>query len=136
VEQTKNRHDSTPYTGWTRRTWEDLAARPLAAVRPYATPGHALIQLPGPESRSGRRSDGRSCWRLSNGAVGRGRPGRVVRGRIAAGTDPHSPQRWPTFAERAQAKVEAASIAIAPAVFGSWVAVLGEHGVRGSGSAG
>ena len=26
---------SSPYTGWTRQTWEDLADRMLAAVRPY-----------------------------------------------------------------------------------------------------
>jgi hypothetical protein len=112
--------DSAPYTGWTRQTWEDLADRLLAAVRPYATPAHALIQLPGPESRSGRRSDGLEgfarTFLLAAFRMARSDGGDLAQwyaAGIAAGTDPHSPERWPTFAERAQAKVEAASIAIA-----------------------
>ena len=48
----------SPYTGWTRAHWEVTADQMLLAVRPYAGPGHALIDLPGPASRSGRWSDG------------------------------------------------------------------------------
>jgi hypothetical protein len=112
--------DNSPYTGWTRRNWEDLADRMLAAVRPYATPGHALINLPGPASRSGERSDGLegfartfllAAFRMSQSD--RGDLAEWYAAGLAAGTDPHSPERWPTFAERAQAKVEAASIALA-----------------------
>lgn len=92
----------------------------LAAVRPYATPGHALINLPGPASRSGERSDGLegfartfllAAFHMSQG--NRTDMAEWYAAGLAAGTDPRSPERWPTFAERAQAKVEAASIAIA-----------------------
>lgn len=112
--------DRSPYTGWTRQTWEGLADRMLAAVRPYATPGHALINLPGPASRSGRRSDGLegfartfllAAFRMSQSDSGD--LAEWYAAGLAAGTDPGSAERWPTFAERAQAKVEAASIAIA-----------------------
>ena len=111
---------SAPYSGWTRQTWENLADRMLAAVQPYATPAHALINLPGPASRSGQRSDGLegfartfllAAFRMSQGE--RGDLAEWYAAGLAAGTDPNSPERWPTFAERAQAKVEAASIAIA-----------------------
>jgi hypothetical protein len=47
----------SPYTGWTRAHWEAVADQLLLAVRPYASPGHALIGLPGPASRSGAWSD-------------------------------------------------------------------------------
>jgi hypothetical protein len=112
--------NSSPYTGWTRQTWEDLADRLLASVRPYATPTHALINLPGPASRSGERSDGLegfartfllAAFRMSQSD--RGDLAEWYAAGLAAGTDPQSAERWPTFAERAQAKVEAASIAIA-----------------------
>src|SRR5262245_16859529 len=48
----------SPYTGWTREHWEATLDATLDAVRPYASPRHALIDLPGPVSISGRRSDG------------------------------------------------------------------------------
>ena len=48
----------SPYTGWTRAHWEATADRMLLAVRPYASPGNALVSLPGPASRSGAWSDG------------------------------------------------------------------------------
>jgi hypothetical protein len=111
------------FTGWTRRTWEQLADRALAALRPYASPRHALIQLPGPASRSGRRSDGLegfarsfllAAFRLarSGDAGGTGLAEWYAAG-LAAGTDPSSAERWPGFGECNQAKVEGASIAIA-----------------------
>ena len=43
---------------WTREDWLALADRMLAAVRPYASPGHALVTLPGPEGGYGRAVDG------------------------------------------------------------------------------
>jgi hypothetical protein len=115
----------SPYTGWTRAHWEALADRMLAAVRPYATPGQALIHLPGPPSGSGRRSDGLegfartfllAGFRL--GGAGGEDPGglaeRYAAG-LAAGTDPAAPEeeRWPRMADCDQAKVEAASVALA-----------------------
>lgn len=48
----------SPYTGYTRAHWETTADLLLAAALRYATPGHALIDLPGLPSQSGVRSDG------------------------------------------------------------------------------
>ncbi|WP_035812019.1 DUF2264 domain-containing protein [Jiangella gansuensis] len=114
---------AAPYTGWTRKHWEDVADRLLAAPRRYATPGHGLIHLPGPASRSGRWSDAfegfartfvLAGFRLAGagGADPDDLAGWYARG-IASGVDPSSPERWPTIAERKQAAVEAASVAIA-----------------------
>ncbi|MDX2973945.1 DUF6332 family protein [Kribbella solani] len=36
------------YTGWTRAELVELADRSLLALRPWATPGHARFDLPGP----------------------------------------------------------------------------------------
>lgn len=108
---------------WTRQDWERLADRSLAAVRPYATAGHALIHLPGPTSRSGRWSDGLEGYartfllagfRLAQS--GDRDPGGLAEwyaAGLAAGTDPDSPDRWPVLDDVGQAKVECASIAIA-----------------------
>ncbi|WP_055589341.1 DUF2264 domain-containing protein, partial [Peterkaempfera griseoplana] len=115
----------SPHTGWTRAHWEQLADRMLDAVRPWATPHQALIHLPGPVSGSGRHSDGLegyartfllAAFRIA-GADGCGRTAeglaeRYARG-LAAGTDPASPERWPRLSECGQAKVEAASVALA-----------------------
>ncbi len=109
--------------GWTREHWERLADRTLAAVRPHATPGHGLIHLPGPQSRSGRWSDGLegfartfllAGFRLSR--AGERDPGGIAEwyaAGLAAGTDPDAPDRWPPIGEVGQAKVECASIALA-----------------------
>ncbi|MDW5324823.1 DUF2264 domain-containing protein [Plantactinospora sp. KLBMP9567] len=110
----------SPYTGWSRAHWEWTVDRMLAAVRPYASPGHALIELPGPVSSSGRRSDGlegfartflAAGFRLAHGTDG-GLAQWYAEG-LAAGVDPDSPERWPRVTEVNQAKVEAASIALA-----------------------
>lgn len=113
----------SPYTGWTRQTWTELADTMLASVRPYGSPGHALIDLPGPASRSGRWSDGLegfartfllAGFRLAqDGDTDRANLAEWYADGLTAGTDPSSPDRWPTFAECTQAKVEGASIAIA-----------------------
>ena len=108
----------SPFTGLTRAHWEATADRMLLAVRPYASPDHALIGLPGPASRSGQWSDG---------LEGFARTFLLAAFRIAGsgGNDPHSfaswyaegltacAARWPKLDEMNQAKVEAASIAIA-----------------------
>ncbi|MEV0204402.1 DUF2264 domain-containing protein [Streptomyces sp. NPDC050788] len=106
-----------------RAHWEQVADRLLLAVRPYATADHALIDLPGTPSVNGRHSDGLegfartfllAGFRLAGaaGADPHDLAGWYAAG-LAAGTDPKNPGRWPTFAECNQAKVEAASIAIA-----------------------
>ncbi|MFC9647239.1 DUF2264 domain-containing protein [Streptomyces sp. NPDC056937] len=117
---------STPPTApapSTRADWERLADRLLLAVRPYASERHALIGLPGTASVNGSWSDGLegfartfllAAFRLA-GARGHDPHGLAewYAAGIVAGVDPASEERWPTFAESNQAKVEAASIAIA-----------------------
>ena len=114
----------SPHTGWTRAHWEHLADRMLEAVRPYATPRQALIHLPGPASASGRHSDGLegyartfllAAFRIAGarGADGTGALAERYAEGLTAGTDPASPEHWPWMSECNQAKVEAASIALA-----------------------
>ncbi|MFF1920594.1 DUF2264 domain-containing protein [Streptomyces sp. NPDC058221] len=106
-----------------RAHWERTADRLLLAVRPHANEQRSLIQLPGTPSINGRRSDGLegfartfllAGFRLAGaaGADPHGLADWYAQG-LAAGTDPKNPQRWPTFAECNQAKVEAASVALA-----------------------
>jgi hypothetical protein len=114
----------SPYTGWTRTHWEHLADRMLDAVRPYATPRQALIHLPGPASGSGHHSDGLegyartfllAAFRIAGARGGDGTGAlaeRYAEG-LAAGTDPASPEHWPWMSECNQARVEAASVAVA-----------------------
>jgi len=113
----------SPATGWTRAHWEATADRLLLAVRPYASPGNALVSLPGRASRSGEWSDGLegfartfllAAFRLA-GAGGHDPHGLAswYADGLATGTDPASARRWPRLDEIDQAKVEAASIVIA-----------------------
>ncbi|MFD5073825.1 DUF2264 domain-containing protein [Streptomyces sp. NPDC058371] len=130
----------SPYTGWTRAHWEELADAQLAAVRPYATDRHALLHLPGPASRSGRHSDGLegfartfllAGFRLAHsGATDPGGHAAWYSEGLAAGTDPHSPERWPTMRECGQAKVECASVAIALHETRRWIWDRLDDGVR------
>jgi hypothetical protein len=113
----------SPYTGWTRAHWEATADQMLLAVRPHADPGNALITLPGPPGRAGRWSDGLegfartfllAAFRLAG--AGGADPHNLAEwyaAGLATGADPASPRRWPRLDEIDQAKVEAASIAIA-----------------------
>ncbi|MFE7412975.1 DUF2264 domain-containing protein [Streptomyces laurentii] len=115
----------SPYTGWTRAHWEDTADRLLAAVRPYASPGGALVDLPGARpSWSGPRSDG---------LEGYARTFLLAALRAAHGDDPHhhldryaaglaagtarpggdGPDDWPLLPGTRQAVVESASVALA-----------------------
>ncbi|MBF9069155.1 DUF2264 domain-containing protein [Streptacidiphilus fuscans] len=114
-----------------RAHWEQTADRLLLAVRPYATAGHALIGLPGVPSLNGTHSDGLegfartfllAGFRLAGagGADPHDLAGWYAAG-LAAGTDAKHPERWPTFAEANQAKVEAASIALALHETRTWI---------------
>ncbi|MFE7459058.1 DUF2264 domain-containing protein [Streptomyces sp. NPDC057554] len=49
---------SSPYTGYTRAHWEAATDGLLHAAWRWATPGGARLDLPGPPSHSGVRSDG------------------------------------------------------------------------------
>ncbi|MEU9960099.1 DUF2264 domain-containing protein [Streptomyces sp. NPDC050982] len=130
----------SPYTGWTRTHWEGLADAQLAAVRPYATDRHALIHLPGPASRSGRHSDGLegfartfllAGFRLArSGDNDPGGHASWYADGLAAGTDPSSPEHWPSMRECGQAKVECASVAIALHETRRWIWDRLDDGVR------
>jgi hypothetical protein len=121
----------SPVTGWTREHWADLADRMLLAVRPYSSPGHALITLPGDPGGYGSAVDGLegfartfmlAAFRLA-GEDGRDPEGLAAwyaRG-VDAGTDPSSDERWVRPEEHAQAKVEAASIALALDLTRPWI---------------
>ncbi|MFD4689605.1 DUF2264 domain-containing protein [Streptomyces sp. NPDC058463] len=50
--------ESSPHTGYTRAHWEAAADGLLHSAWKWATPGRALLDLPGRPSRSGVRSDG------------------------------------------------------------------------------
>jgi hypothetical protein len=121
----------SPYTGWTRDHWTALADRSLAALDPYRSPKGAYVDLPGPASRNGRRSDGLEGYARSlllagfriageGGADPAGVLERYAEG-LAAGTDPSSPEAWPRPDELDQAKVEAASIALVLQLTRPWL---------------
>ncbi|NEA37999.1 DUF2264 domain-containing protein [Streptomyces sp. SID11385] len=131
----------SPHTGWTREHWEVTADELLAAVRPYASPGHALIDLPGDRpSWSGRRSDGLegfartflpAALRIAgaHGADPHGLLERYAAG-LDAGTRTPTSERdlangdresWPPITDRGQAMVEAASIAFALRLTRPWL---------------
>jgi hypothetical protein len=127
-------HALSPHTGWTRAHWLAVADSLLTAVRPFASPGHALIDLPGPASGSGRWSDGLegfartfllAAFRLAGSGPAE-EPAMTeladwyARG-VATGTDPGSPERWPRLGEINQAKVECASVALALHVSRAWI---------------
>ncbi|RKN11532.1 DUF2264 domain-containing protein [Streptomyces radicis] len=124
-----------------RAFWTAAADRLLLAPRAHATERHAQIHLPGPASASGRWSDGLegfartfllAGFRL--GGAGGDDPHHLAEWYaegLAAGTDPESPERWPTFAEVNQAKVEAASIAIALHETRPWIWDRLDDRVRG-----
>ncbi|MER8042370.1 DUF2264 domain-containing protein [Streptomyces sp. NPDC094032] len=115
----------SPYTGWTRDHWETTADRLLLAVRPHASPGGGLVDLPGPRpSRSGPRSDGLEGYartfllaalRTALGDDPYGHRDRYAEG-LAAGTahpGTEGPDSWPLMADTPQAVVESASVALA-----------------------
>ncbi len=118
-------------TTWSRDQWATLADRMLAAVEPYTSPRRSLIILPGAEGGYGRAVDGLegfartfllAGFRLA-GERGVGLDALAERfaAGLAAGTDPASPERWVRLDEHAQAKVEAASIALVLDMTRPWV---------------
>ncbi|ARI51166.1 DUF2264 domain-containing protein [Streptomyces griseobrunneus] len=137
---------SSPYTGYTRAHWEAAADGLLHAAWRWATPGGALLDLPGPPSRSGVRSDGlegyartflAAAFRVA-GAGGRDPHewlDRYARG-LAAGT--RTPGRedaesWPVVLDhhvQGQPMVESASVALGLRLTRPWLWDRLEPGVR------
>jgi len=123
--------DRTPTTGWTRDTWVRLADDLLRAVQPYGTPGHGRIYLPGPAGGYGRAVDGLEGFARTFLLAGFRLAGRSGEGLgdlaawyaagVEAGTDPDSPERWVRPREHPQAKVEAASLALALDMTRPWL---------------
>ncbi|MDR6592566.1 hypothetical protein J2S66_000950 [Saccharothrix longispora] len=100
-------------------------------MRPFASPGHARITLPGPEGGYGADVDGLegfartfllAGFRIAGerGADPDDLAGWYAEG-IATGTDPTSPERWVRLDEHPQAKVEAASLALALDLTRPWL---------------
>lgn len=121
----------SPRTGWTRGTWLALADTLLDGARPFASPGHARITPPGPAGGYGRDVDGLEGFARTFLLAGFRLAGErgadpthlaewYARG-IATGTDPHAPDRWVRLDEHAQAKVEAASIALVLDLTRPWI---------------
>ncbi|MFT7836707.1 DUF2264 domain-containing protein [Saccharothrix sp. BKS2] len=116
---------------WTRDQWAATADGMLRAVRPHGSPSHARISLPGPTGGYGADVDGLegfartfllAAFRLAgeHGADPDNLAEWYAEG-IAAGTDPRSPERWVRLDEHGQAKVEAASLALALDLTRPWL---------------
>lgn len=116
---------------WTRDQWLAHADRLLAGARSWASEDFARITPPGDEGGYGRAIDGLegfartfllAGFRIA-GARGEGLDQLIAdysRG-IAAGVDPENPNRWVRMGEHAQAKVEAASIALILDMTRPWI---------------
>lgn len=108
-----------------------LADSLLGAVRPFASPGHARIALPGTPGGYGADVDALEAFartfllagfRLAGerGEDPHGYAEWYARG-LVAGTDPHSAERWVRPTEDPQAKVEAASLALVLDMTREWI---------------
>ncbi len=122
--------DLPSLAGGGRRELSQLADRSLLALRPWATPGHARFDLPGPGGASGRVVDGVEAFARSFLAAGfqlagsdsdpHDHAGWYAHG-LAAGVDPASAEHWPSPAAEAQNRVEAAALSIALHESRSWI---------------
>ncbi|KQR17099.1 DUF2264 domain-containing protein [Cellulomonas sp. Leaf334] len=114
-----------------REQWAALADEMLLAVRPYASPSHALITLPGAPGGYGTAVDGLEGFARTFLLAGFRLAGErgadplnlaeLYASGLAAGTDPSSPERWVRPEEHGQAKVEAASLALILDLTRPWI---------------
>ncbi|WP_104091727.1 DUF2264 domain-containing protein [Arthrobacter sp. GMC3] len=122
VAMPDDNRELSPITGYTRDHWLHAADAQLRAVRPFASPDHAFINLPGTASWSGPISDGLegfartfilAAFRVA-GEKGHDPHGHLTfyRSGLIAGTDPGSAQPWPRIDVTRQALVEAASLVL------------------------
>ena len=125
---------------WTRQDWTRFADLLLTSARRFASPGHARITPPGPEGGFGRAVDGLEGFARTFLLAGFRIAGERGAGLdeladwyatgIATGTDPASPERWVRLDEHAQAKVEAASIALMLDLTRPWIWDRLDQGVQ------
>jgi hypothetical protein len=121
----------SPFTGWTRDHWAAVADHLLLSLRPFFSSTRSRVLLPGRTSSSGVHSDGLEGFARSLLLFGFRMAGERghdplgftswYREGILAGTDPQNQERWPTATQVDQAKVEAASIALALQLTRPWL---------------
>ncbi|MGN7970784.1 DUF2264 domain-containing protein [Microbacterium sp. 22296] len=122
---------SSSASGWARRDWTDFADRLLAAARDHASENNARITFPGAEGGYGRAVDGLegfartfllAAFRLA-GDDGHGLEdlAEFYRRGVENGVDPAAADRWVRMDEHPQAKVEAASLAVALDMTRPWI---------------
>ena len=121
----------SPLTGWTRAHWAATADAMLMALRPHFSPGRGRLLLPGRRSVHGDDSDALEGFARSFMLVAfrvRGEHGADplglldwYRDGLVNGTDPQSGESWPRPDRLGQAKVEAASIALALHLTRPWL---------------
>jgi hypothetical protein len=118
-------------SGWTRGEWLAYADRLLDTARTYASPGGGRIRFPGAEGGYGHAVDGLegfartfllAGFRIA-GARGEGTEelADFYRRGISTGVDPDAEDRWVRLEEHAQAKVEAASLALVLDMTRPWI---------------
>ncbi|SDQ29609.1 DUF2264 domain-containing protein [Microbacterium sp. cf332] len=124
-------HPSPPHGETVRAAWLARADVLLDSARRHASPGGGRIHFPGAEGGYGRAVDGLegfartfllAGFRIA-GARGEGVDELIAhyaRG-IVCGVDPEAPDRWVRMDEHAQAKVEAASIALVLDLTRPWI---------------
>ncbi len=116
---------------WSRSEWLAFADRLLAGAMAWASPNNARITPPGVEGGYGTAVDGLEGFARTFLLAGfriAGERGEGVdhlidfytRG-IVAGVDPEAPDRWVRLDEHAQAKVEAASLALILDMTRPWI---------------
>lgn len=117
--------------GGQRSDWLAVADVLLDAARRHATPGHARIVFPGAEGGYGAAVDGLegfarvfllAAFRVA-GARGEGVDDLIAffTDGVRTGVDPDAADRWVRLDEHAQAKVEAASLALALDLTRDWI---------------
>ncbi|MWB98447.1 DUF2264 domain-containing protein [Agromyces seonyuensis] len=123
--------DANTRVDWSRDEWVAYADRLLAAAQRYASTGHGRITFPGAEGGYGRAVDGLegfartfllAGFRIA-GARGEGVDDLIdfyAQG-IVTGVDPDAADRWVRLDEHAQAKVEAASLALVLDLTRPWI---------------
>jgi hypothetical protein len=116
---------------WSRAEWVAYADHILAGAQVWASPGHGRITPPGAEGGYGTAIDGLEGFARTFLLAGFRIAGERGVGTedladfyaqgIATGVDPDAPDRWVRLDEHAQAKVEAASIALILDLTRPWI---------------